>query len=135
MNEYADLCIVNGRVFDGRVRTASTAVAVRGGRIVAVGDDARVLRERGTRGDGSETRVLDARGGMISPGFVDAHAHAAFAGVERLSCDLTPARSVEETLELIRAAAAASDDEWVTGGGWSHELFAHPTRQQLDAIV
>lgn len=142
MTEFADLCLVSGRVFDGATLTASTAVAVRDGRIVAIGDDDGVLTWRGP-----ETRVLDAAGGAILPGFVDAHVHAAFAGVERLSCDLTPARSVDETFELIRAAAetaagaAAPGDgsidaaAWVTGGGWSHELFPEPTRHQLDAIV
>ena len=138
MTEFADLCLVSGRVFDGTVLTAHTAVASRAGRIVAIGSDAAVLKWRGP-----DTRVVDAAGGAILPGFVDAHIHAAFAGVERLSCDLTPARSVEETFELIRAAAGvaaqgggSSDDiAWVTGGGWSHELFPEPTRQQLDAIV
>ncbi len=165
MTSFADLCIVSGRVFDGRVRTRSTAVAVAGGRIVVIGDDAAVLALRGP-----ETRVVDAAGGAILPGFVDAHVHAVFAGVERLSLDLTSARSVEETLELIARAAAsldaacadaaggntegggtvgggaagggtaggstATDDVvWLTGGGWSHELFPHPTRQMLDAIV
>lgn len=134
MTEYADLCLVSGRVFDGRMRTEHTAVAVRGDRIVAVGDDARVL---GLRGPG--TRVLDAAGGAILPGFVDAHVHAAFAGVERLSCDLTAARTEQETLDLVRAAAEASAgagaESWITGGGWSHEIFPHPTRQMLDAVV
>ncbi|WP_157007460.1 amidohydrolase [Agromyces laixinhei] len=130
MSEHADLLIVNGRVFDGRVRTSNTAVAVTAGRIARVGSDARVLEMRG-----EGTRVIDAAGGVIHPGFVDAHAHAAFAGVERLSIDLTAASSVEETLELIRAGAERSDAEWLTGGGWSHELFPMPTRQQLDAIV
>ncbi len=136
MTDFADLCIVAGRVFDGRVRTAHTAIAVRGSRIIAVADDARVLALRGP-----ETRVIDARGGLITPGFVDAHVHAAFAGVERLSCDLSGARTAEETLALIRAAAdeadtgAADPDSWITGGGWSHELFPSPTRDLLDAIV
>ena len=130
MSTSADLVIVNGRVFDGRVRTESTAVAVAGGRIVRVGSDAHV---QDISGDG--THVIDAAGGVIHPGFVDAHAHAAFAGVERLSIDLTPAVSVEETFELIRAGAERSDAEWLTGGGWSHELFPIPTRHQLDAIV
>lgn len=130
MTESADLCIIGGRVFDGRTLTPHTAVATRGDRILAIGDDAAVLRHRG-----STTRILDAAGRLIAPGFVDAHVHAAFAGVERLSCDLTPARSVEETLALVQQAAAASDQEWLTGGGWSHELFPHPTRQQLDALV
>jgi predicted amidohydrolase YtcJ len=130
MIETAELIIRNGRVFDGRVRTESTAVAVADGRIVRVGSDAYVQELAG-----ENTRVVDAAGGVIHPGFVDAHAHAAFAGVERLSIDLTPARSVEETLDLIRAGAESSDAEWLTGGGWSHELLPMPTRQQLDAIV
>ncbi|MFD6054257.1 amidohydrolase [Agromyces sp. NPDC060279] len=130
MTDSAELLIVNGRVFDGRLRTASTAVAVRDGRILRVGSDAEVLALRD-----DATTVVDAAGGLIHPGFVDAHAHAVFAGVERLSIDLTPAVTVEETYELIRAGAARSDGEWVTGGGWSHELFPAPTRQELDRIV
>ncbi|UOQ89108.1 amidohydrolase [Agromyces endophyticus] len=130
MTELADLVIVNGRVFDGRVRTVHTAVAVATDRIVRVGSDARVLELRG-----DATRVVDAAGGVIHPGFVDAHVHAAFAGVERLSLDLTPATSIEQTLALIRAAAEGSEAGWITGGGWSHELFPTPTRHELDAIV
>lgn len=130
MSDSADIVIVNGRVFDGTIRTESTAVAVARGRIIRVGSDAHVAELRGT-----DTRIIDASGGLIHPGFVDAHAHAAFAGVERLSIDLTPATSVAETLELIRAGAERSDAEWLTGGGWSHELFPMPTRHELDAIV
>ena len=130
MTEPADVVIVNGRVFDGTIRTDSTAVAVSEDRIVRVGSDAHVGQLQGDR-----TRVLDAAGGLIHPGFVDAHAHAAFAGVERLSIDLSRARTVDETLELIRAGAERSDAEWLTGGGWNHDLFPLPTRQQLDALV
>lgn len=130
MTESADLVLVNGRVFDGRVRTDSTAVAVLRGRIIRVGSDASV-REL----VGEATRVVDAAGGLIHPGFVDAHIHAVFAGVERLSIDLTAATTVEETLELIRVGAEGGDAPWITGGGWSHELFPLPTRHQLDAIV
>ncbi|WP_223622537.1 amidohydrolase [Microbacterium sp. EST19A] len=126
----ADVCIVGGRVFDGRIGTADTAVAIRGERILAIGSDAEIRALAGT-----DTRIVDAAGGGILPGFVDAHIHAAFAGVERLSCDLTGATTVDETLALIAQAAETTGTEWVTGGGWSHELFPHPTRQQLDAIV
>ncbi|WP_374312925.1 amidohydrolase [Microbacterium sp.] len=126
----AETVIVGGRIFDGRALTSNTAVAVSGGRIVRVGSDAAV----GELADAS-TRVIDARGGLIHPGFVDAHAHAVFAGVERLSIDLTPATSVQETLDLIREGARRSDGAWLTGGGWSHDLFPVPTRHQLDEIV
>ncbi|GAA1466876.1 amidohydrolase [Microbacterium thalassium] len=130
MTEPADLVILNGRIFDGRVRTQDTAVAVAGDRIVRIGSDEHV---RDLVADG--TSVIDAAGGLIHPGFVDAHVHAVFAGVERLSLDLTPAQTVEETLDLIRAGAQRAGSEWLTGGGWSHELFPSPTRQTLDAIV
>ncbi|MGN8553216.1 UNVERIFIED_CONTAM: amidohydrolase [Microbacterium sp. SLM126] len=126
----AETIIVNGRVFDGKTLTSSTAVAIGAGRILRVGSDAAV-RETAD----ASTRVVDARGGLIHPGFVDAHAHAVFAGVERLSIDLTSATTVEETLDLIRQGAQRSDAEWLTGGGWSHDLFPLPTRQQLDEIV
>ncbi|WP_350351188.1 amidohydrolase [Microbacterium sp. A8/3-1] len=126
----ADVCIIDGRVFDGKIGTSDTAIAVRGGRILAIGSDAEILAFAGP-----DTRIVDAAGGGILPGFVDAHIHAAFAGVERLSCDLTGAASVEETLALVARAAETTDAEWITGGGWSHELFPHPTRQVLDTIV
>lgn len=126
----ADLCLVGGRLFDGKVGTADTALAISGARIVAIGSDTEILALAGP-----DTRIVDAAGGGILPGFVDAHIHAAFAGVERLSCDLTGAASVEETLALIARTADTTDAEWITGGGWSHELFPLPTRQMLDAIV
>lgn len=126
----ADVCIIDGRVFDGRVATSGTAVALRGERILAIGSDAEILALAGP-----DTDVIDAADGGILPGFVDAHIHAAFAGVERLSCDLTGATTVDETLALVARAAETTDAEWITGGGWSHELFPHPTRQMLDAIA
>lgn len=130
MTESADLVIIGGRVFDGAVLTESTAVAIAGDRIVRIGADDAVSALVG-----AGTRVIDASGGLIHPGFVDAHVHAAFAGVERLSLDLTPARTADETLALIREAAARHDGEWLTGGGWDHALFPSPTREQLDALV
>lgn len=130
MNEQADVCLVGGRLFDGKVRVDSTALAVRDGRIIAIGDDARILELAG-----ADTVVVDAAGGGIMPGFVDAHAHAVFAGVERLSCELSSAGTVEETLALVAEAAGVQAEGWVTGGGWDHTLFPHPTAELLDAIV
>src|SRR5699024_9770320 len=99
MESPADLCITNGRIFDGRARLDHTAVAINIERIIAVSDYETVLALAG-----SEARAIDADGGAILPGFVDAHVHAVFAGVERRSIDLTGASSLEETLELIAEA-------------------------------
>ena len=62
-----DLLIRNGRVFDGTGNPAFPAdIAVRGGRIVALGK----------LGDAKATRVIDASGKFVSPGFIDIHSHA-----------------------------------------------------------
>jgi len=135
----ADIVIQSARIFDGAKLlppTSATAIASKHNRIVALGTDAQVASLIGPK-----TTVIDAAGTLVTPGFVDAHTHAAFAGVERLSCDLTPAESKEQTYELIRQFVSSPqqqqnlENDWVIGGGWSHELFDHPTRHELDALV
>jgi predicted amidohydrolase YtcJ len=132
--QQPDLVFARGRIFaaDGR-QPFDGAVAVRGGRIVAVGDDADV-RELA----GPSTRVVDLAGGLLIPGFVDAHAHPAQGGLERLHCDLTEYDTREAYLEAIRSYADAHPDaEWITGGGWNMPAFAHgaPLAADLDAVV
>ncbi|WP_424644253.1 amidohydrolase [Embleya sp. AB8] len=115
------------------VRRRVTAVAVRGGRIVAVGHDADVRDLIGPRTD-----VIDLAGRALVPGFQDAHVHPALAGMTLIRCDLSDARDAAATFALIRAyAAARPEEEWITGGGWSMEAFAGgtPSRRQLDTIV
>ncbi len=128
----ADTVFVGGSVFRGG-RPARRAVAVRDGRIVAVAgdDDVRALV-------GRRTEVVPLDGGLLVPGFQDAHAHPLAAGVDMLRCDLTGAGSAAETLARIAAYLAAHPDEsWVLGSGWSMAHFAGgtPTRETLDAVV
>ncbi|MCW2757056.1 MAG: hypothetical protein JWO46_802, partial [Nocardioidaceae bacterium] len=107
--------------------------AVRDGRILAVGSDDEV---RALADDG--TQVVDLAGGLLLPGFQDAHVHPVMAGVDMLRCDLHAATGAQDCLDLISAYAAGHpEQEWISGGGWSMEFFAGgtPTRQLLDAIV
>src|SRR5437867_4137754 len=69
--EPADFIVYNAKVLtvDARFRIAQ-AVAVKGERIIAVGDNKEVLRHKG-----AATRVLDAKGGMVMPGLYDSHTH------------------------------------------------------------
>ncbi|MFL5649739.1 MAG: hypothetical protein ACJ777_00515 [Chloroflexota bacterium] len=76
----ADLVLRGGRVETmDAAGTRATAVAVRDGRIVAVGDDAGLLSWVGPR-----TRVLELRGRTVTPGFGDAHVHPVSAGLSRM---------------------------------------------------
>lgn len=128
---HADLLFLNGPVLTPAGRTA-TAVAVTGERITAVGGDE--LRELA----GPRTEVVDLAGRLLLPGFQDAHVHPVPAGLELSQCDLTGARTAEESVAAVRAYAAAHPErEWITGGGWSMEAFAGgtPAKELLDAVV
>lgn len=129
----ADLAIVNAGVFTAdAARSWSDAVAVRGDRIVAVGG-----RDVGAR-IGPATDVIDAAGGLVLPGFQDAHVHAPFAGLDRLRIDLRSAANRQQCLAAIAAYAQAKREvEWICGGGWALEWFpgGTPSSADLDRVV
>lgn len=131
MTDFADLALVRTRVRTGD-GTASDALAVRDGHVVALGaDDVRDLV-------GPRTRVLDRPGALVVPGFQDCHVHAPPAGRERLTIDLHDLPGRQAYLDTIAAYAAANPDvEWLTGGGWALEHFpgAAPRREDLDAVA
>ncbi|MET1036166.1 MAG: amidohydrolase [Arthrobacter sp.] len=132
MGERADIVLRGGRVFDGvALLPDATAVAVVDGRIAAVGTDAEVT------GRFTPGRTIELDGGMIGPGFTDAHNHAAFAGYEMITCDVSAVTTRRGYREVIARYAQADLDGWITGAGWSMAHFpgGTPTRQELDAIV
>jgi predicted amidohydrolase YtcJ len=133
VTSYADLVITGADVYTvDAARSWSDAVAVRGDRIVAVG--AAAVSEL----IGPRTRVIQADGGMVLPGFQDAHVHAPFAGRNRLNVDLEGLVGRQAYLERIAAFAAAHPElPWIVGGGWAMEYFpgGTPRKEDLDAIV
>jgi predicted amidohydrolase YtcJ len=144
MGEQADVVFTGGAVYTADptrrqlVRAGdgapATAVAVRGERIVAVGDaaDARIKDLTA-----ASTEVVDLRNGALLPGFQDAHVHPAFAGVTMIGCNLIGAAKLDEALARISAYAAAHPDkEWIAGSGWRMEWFDHgtPSRELLDQV-
>ena len=130
----ADIVLTGGTVYTvDPAAPRARAVAVRGGRIVAVGTEGEVKAHVGP-----STRVVDLAGRMVLPGFQDAHVHPVHGGLNRLRCDLRGARGREGYLELIAAYARAHPDrEWIVGSGWYMDDFPRgtPLREDLDAIV
>jgi hypothetical protein len=133
-NGSADLVFVNGAVYTvDAARSWAQAVAVRAGRIVAVGSDADVKELTG-----AGTEVVDLAGRMLVPGFQDAHVHPVGGGVDMLQCDLHDSSTAEEYLAAIGEYAASHPDvPWILGGGWSMDAFpgGTPTAAALDAVV
>ncbi len=122
------IAFTDAAVFDGRRHLGRRgAVVVQDGRIVAV--DAVVP---------SGARVVDCGGGLLAPGFVDAHVHAVQGGLERIRCDLSEGRTREDYLATIAAYALAHPEEpWILGGGWAMAAFpgGTPTAADLDTVV
>jgi len=130
----ADLVLTGGAVYTvDAVRSWAEAVAVRNGKIVAVGRDADVVDLVGTR-----TEVIELRGRMVLPGFQDAHIHASAGGLERIRCDLSESHTLDDYLRLIREYADRDPEaEWITGGGWAMDVFPGGVagREELDRVV
>ncbi|MFI9505659.1 amidohydrolase [Nocardia sp. NPDC052566] len=121
-------------------RPSAEAVAVRGGRIAAVGDLADVLAQAG-----ADTRLVNLRGRTLLPGFVDAHSHLSLIGFQAGAANLLPAPdgAVGDLAALGAALTAWTETEtgqtwqWIIGFGYDDAQLAgraHPTRDDLDAV-
>jgi len=131
----ADLVVVNARVRTmDPARPRAEAVAVYGNRIAAVGTSARIRRLIGAR-----TRVVDAGGALLLPGFNDSHVHFLSGGFQLSSVDLRDAATPQEFAARIRRfAEKLPRGRWVTGGDWDHERWPGaplPTKELIDSFT
>jgi predicted amidohydrolase YtcJ len=128
------LAVVNARVWTGDPRRPwADAVAVRGDLIATVGSSAEVRKLAP-----AEARVVDARGGMVVPGFIDSHVHFVDGGFRLASVQLRDARTPAEFTARIKAfAATVPAGTWITGGDWDHEQWggALPGRSWIDSVT
>ena len=131
----ADVIIVNARVWTvDASRPEAEAVAIHGDRITAVGSGAEVARSRGPN-----TRVVDAGGRFVMPGFNDAHIHLMTGGAQLDSVDLKDAATPEEFARRIgERAKGAAKGQWILGGNWDEQGWPGaplPTRALVDAVT
>jgi predicted amidohydrolase YtcJ len=115
-------------------RPQAEAVAVRDGRIVAVGRADEVVAAI----DGDAVRI-DCGGGVLLPAFIDAHCHLLAYAASLRSVDCTGARSIAEVQEAIRRRAKETPaGAWIRAFGYEETLLAegrHPDRHELDAVA
>jgi hypothetical protein len=135
---YFNGIIYTGNGFDTDKPETVQAMAIAGGKIIAVGPTAEI-----TRLAGPDTRLHDLdsanTSNFIFPGFNDAHTHLGSAGQTKLNVDLTGVKSLADMLAKIQKfAQAAPAGHWLTGGNWDHTLWADkvlPSRQDLDKVT
>jgi len=102
------------------------AIAIRGGRILAVGSDKEIAGHIGP-----DTEVIALNGRVAMPGFIEGHGHFLGLGEFLMILDLLPTRSFDEIVDRVEAAAAeAPPGQWIVGRGWHQERWA-PTEEPL----
>jgi hypothetical protein len=131
----ADLIIRNAKVWTvDRSHPEAQAVAVLGDRIVAVGSNSDVDSWRGP-----QTRVIDAAGKLLLPGFNDAHVHFVSGGLALDSVQLNDATSAQEFIRRITERARKTPKgEWITGGDWDETKWTPaqlPTKELIDPFT
>jgi predicted amidohydrolase YtcJ len=131
-----DLVVINAKVLTMDAGSSvAEAIAIRDGKILAVGSSASIKALIGT-----QTRVFDVAGKTVVPGLIDTHAHFKAAGMSDYVVNMGRAKTVAEALDAIKAfAAKKKPGEWIVGGPW------HPpsqlaekrylTRQEIDSAA
>ena len=116
----ADLVLTNGKVVtveDGAPE--AQAVASRGGKIVAVGTNAEIQKHVGPN-----TQVIDVKGQLVIPGFIEGHGHFSGIGVAELGIKLMNTKSWDEIVAAVaERVKTAKPGEWIYGRGWHQEKW------------
>jgi predicted amidohydrolase YtcJ len=134
-NPSADSLVINARIYTVNSQQPwAEALAIRSGKILAVGAARELEKYRGTA-----TKVLDAKGYLVLPGFTDSHIHFLDGSLSLLRVNLAEAKTVSEIQKLVKEYADKNPNEpWVLGRGWQYPVFATsglPDKKYLDEII
>jgi len=130
--EPADLVLINGKIVtvDAALPAASW-IAVRGGRIAALGAEPKDYKRY--VGDGTE--IIDLGGALTIPGIIESHGHFTGLGSSKMELDLTKARSWDDIVALVAAAAAAAKPgEWIVGRGWHQDKWDRVPEPNINGL-
>ncbi len=119
--EPADLVLINGKIVtvDAAVPAASW-IAVRGGRIAALGAGPQDYKHHA----GAGTEIIDLGGALTIPGIIESHGHFTSLGASKMELDLTKAHSWDDIVAMVaEAAASAKPGDWIVGRGWHQDKW------------
>jgi len=130
----AEAILINGKIYT--VDAKQAWAQARGNprrKIIAVGDDTEIEKLRGP-----QTKVIDAGGKLVLPGFVDCHIHFLEGSISLGQANLESAKNPVDIQRILRDYAAKHPgDGWILGGGWNYAMFGEenlPNKKYLDEV-
>ncbi len=119
----ADLIVYNANVYTvDTAKTIAQAFAIRDGKYIYVGDDSGVEVFKG-----DSTRVVDAQGQFIMPGFIEGHGHFAGLGGGLMNLDFIKSKSWDDIVAMVaEKVKSTKPGEWIIGRGWHQEKWTQP---------
>jgi predicted amidohydrolase YtcJ len=129
----ADIIFINGKIWTvDKTKPTAQAVAVLGDKIIAVGTNAEVKKYAD-----KNTKIVDLKGRLMLPGFIDDHTHFVSGGFQLMSVDLRDAKTPDEFAKRIKEYAEKNPGRWITGGDWDHELWGGelPRKEWIDQFT
>ncbi|HLK32369.1 MAG TPA: amidohydrolase [Terriglobales bacterium] len=131
----ADAVLLHARIYTVNAHQPwAEALAIRDSRIVAVGTEQQIEKYRGP-----STRVIDAGGHLVLPGFTDCHIHFMDGSLSLERINLDDVKTIAGIQQRVKEFAAAHPkDPWILGRGWSYDVFgktALPDKKYLDQVV
>ncbi len=125
---------INGKIYTvNEKQPYAEAVVVEGNKISFVGSN-----EEAKKFIDASTNIIDLKGKLMLPGFIDDHVHFISGGLYLLGIDLRPANSTTEFRKILKDYVDRYPNKWITGGYWDHEKWERkdlPTKEMIDDIT
>ncbi len=128
----AYLMLLGADLWTGEALKSGEAVVVKGGKVVAVGDPAKLAKAH------PRAEVVTLKGGTLLPGLIEGHAHVAGLGRLKRTVDLVGCQDLPEALGRIRTWMERHPEGWLVGRGWDQNRWpsrAFPTARDLDRLT
>lgn len=124
---------INGKIYTvNDKQPLAETVIVQNGKIIFVGSNIEAQKIIDNK-----TEIVDLKGKLMLPGFIDDHTHFISGGFYLLGLNLRPAKSTEEFKSILKNYIDAHQGKWITGGNWDHEAWEKkdlPTKEMIDSF-